>query len=402
MANDLSFTQVATLLTDVVDQATGHKALTPTDLSSFVNVAQTALKVGYDPILNAINQVLSRTIFSTRPYYRKFRGLETSETRWGNHVRKIVWADKDMDTNNQEYMWPVAYNSGQTPPNGDGQSVDQWVIKKPDILQTNFYGANTISDHITLFRDQLDVAFTGPDQYAQFIAGTMLNWTDKREQYIETIARATLVNLMASVIDEDNGQRVIHLLTQYNTLTGLSLTAQTVYNPTNFVPFMRWVYSKIAQLSSLMTERCELFQTKITGKKIMHHTPYRNQKVYLYAPAKYQISMQVLADTFHPSFLTMADNDDVNFWQSSETPDSISITPVYTDTDGTVKTGDAVAQSKVFGVIFDEEAAGYAITNEWSQATTMNASGGYANIWWHCTFKPYNDITEKAIVLLLD
>ena len=81
MANSFSFNQVATILTEIAKQATGVENISVTDTSSFVTVAQKTLSVGYEPIYNAINQVISRTIFSRRPYARKFGGLQFRRQR---------------------------------------------------------------------------------------------------------------------------------------------------------------------------------------------------------------------------------------------------------------------------------------------------------------------------------
>ena len=78
MANDLNFNQLATVLTDITALATGGTVQTPVDSASFVSVANTALLTGYDNLLNAVSQVLTRTIFSVRPYNRRFKGLEVS------------------------------------------------------------------------------------------------------------------------------------------------------------------------------------------------------------------------------------------------------------------------------------------------------------------------------------
>ena len=88
-ANELSFTQLATVLAEITQQATGQAVAAPVDTASFVSVANTALLTGYDNIMNAVSQVLSRTIFSVRPYQRTFKGLEVSPARYGNHIRKL-------------------------------------------------------------------------------------------------------------------------------------------------------------------------------------------------------------------------------------------------------------------------------------------------------------------------
>ena len=94
--NDLSFNQVSAFLNAVQHQVTGVSNPAPADTKDFVAVATTLLKQGYDPILNAVNQVLARTIFSIRPYSAKFRLAEIPETAYGNHTRKLSIADKDI------------------------------------------------------------------------------------------------------------------------------------------------------------------------------------------------------------------------------------------------------------------------------------------------------------------
>lgn len=389
--NDLTFNQLSMVLNSIVQQATGQQTQQVTNTAEFVSVAQTALKTGYDPVLQAISQVLSRTIFSIRPYTRKFGGLMVSNQQFGNIVRKLNIADKDWEEDSRFEL-------------ADQNSVDMYKVNKPSILQTNFYGANVFEKSLTIFKDQLDCAFSSPEEFGRFVSMTMTNASDMIEQAHENLARATLANFIGGKISGDTAS-VIHLLTEYNTITGLKppLTAETVYQPANFKPFMQWVYSRVASLSSLMTERTQKFHINVTGKEISRHTPVNKQKVYLYAPARYQTETMVLADVYHDNFLRMADNETVNFWQSIDKPDEINVQPVYLQADGTLKSDDPpVNQKGIFGVMFDEEAAGYTVVNQWSAPTPFNSKGGYSNIFWHFTDRYWNDFTENGIVLLLD
>ena len=403
MAGEMTFKQAATLLNSIQQQATGQSALTATDIHSFISCATTTLATGYDPVINAINQVLTRTIFSVRPYSRKFKGLEKTESQWGNHVRKLSIADKAISEDDR-YKYPVAYDATKTDPTGNGQSVDQYIIRKPEILQTNFYGANVWEDWYTIFKDQLDSAFTGPDQLASFMGMVSGNMSDKLENIRENVARAALANFIGGVIDEDQTGRVIHLLTEYEAATGITFTtAQEVYQPDNFKPFIQWVYARIAQISDMMTERTELFQTVVNSKHVIRHTPKAMQRAYLYAPARHQMNMMAIADTYHDGILTMPETETVNFWQSAETPDSINMKVARIGTDGSVTAStNAIEQAGIFGVIIDTEAVGIANTQSWSNPTPFNARGGYTNIWMHETQRIYNDHTEKGVVLLLD
>ena len=400
--NDMVVYQASTVLKNLVEQATGQEILKVSTPGEFVSVAQTALKTGYDPILNAMSQMWGRTIFSIRPYTRKFKGMEMSLDRWGNACRKISVAEQPVK-DDERFTYPAGYNATQTPADGNGKSVDMFKMNKPDILQTNFYGQSVYENIYTVFRDNLDVAFTGPDEFMRFNSMVAQNRSDKLEQYRETIARGLLVNYIASILEENSENRIVHLLTEYNTMTGQQLTQENVYQPANFKSFMEYVYSRIANISRMMTERSEMFQTVINGKHVMRHTPPNKQKVYLLSKFMDMFDAMVKANTFHDNYLKYTDYEGVNFWQSIDDIAGIYATATYTKTDGTVATGASPKeQHGIFGVIFDEDALGYAQVNAWNSLTPFNPVGGYWNDVDHVNFKTIQDMTEKGVVLLMD
>lgn len=385
--NAMAFEDAAAILNNIRKQVTGETGITPINETDFISVANTVLQAGYDPVMGAITQMVSRTIFSIRPYNRKFGGIKMDSEQWGAIVRKLAIADQDWETSAQFNLV-------------DGQSIDHYEVKKPNVLQLNFYGANTFAKHVTIFKDQLDNAFSGSSEFGRFMAMVTQNVSDMIEQNHESIARMTIANFVGAKVSQSNS--VIHLLTEYNTETGQSLTATTVYAPANFEPFCKWMFARIATLTSLMTERSEEFQINVTGKAIKRHTPYDMQKVYLYAPIMNQLKARVLSGTFHPEFIDYADVEAVNFWQSIDTPMSLSVTPVYMKADGTYAAASAQSITNLVGVIFDRDALGYTMINETAAVTPLNASGLYWNQFWHETSRWFNDQSEKGIVLLLD
>lgn len=397
--NTLSFTQISTVLNAIHNQATGVTAPAATDTASFVTQANTTLLTGFDTVINAVNQVLSRTIFSTRPYSAKFRGLFVDETSWGNHVRKLSIADREL-IDNDNYKWPVGYDASEDPADGNGESVDPFKIYKPDILQTNFYGADVYEYAYTITRDNMNQAFRGPDELAQFVSMIVENRNSHLEQARENLARMTVSNYIGGIIAENNADRVVKVLTLYNEATGLELTAQSVLQPANYKAFMQWFYSLVATLTARMTERSEMYQTVINGKHIMRHTPYEMQRIYMYAPYRYQAEMMALADTFHDTYLRLGDVETVNYWQGIKAPMTINVTAGYTGANG-APTSAAVNKTNVIGVIMDREAAGCAVTQVWSEVA-QNARGGYRTFWDHATLRCWNDNTEKGIVLLME
>lgn len=388
--NTMNFNQASTVLNAIHAQVTGKTSLAPIDDRDWVSVATKTLAVGTDPVINAITQLVGRTIFSSRPYYRKFAGLQVDNQRWGAITRKLNISDKAFDDDSGFQLV-------------DGQSVDMYKVNKPNILATNFYGSNVFTKDYTIFKDQFMSAFTGPEQFGEFMTMITTNAQNMVEQSKENLARACVGNFIVGKVAASAD--VVHLLTEYNAETGLSpaLDAQTVMQPANFPAFAKWCYARIQKISNMMTERTDLYQIQVTGKEITRHTPKEDQRVYLYAPLLEDVSARVLADTFHDSFIRFTDTEAVNFWQSANTPDTINAQPVYLKTDGTLETG-AAAQtvSPVFGVIFDKEAMGYNVFNEDTNVTPINAKGRYWNVFMNYNIRYWNDFTEKGVVLVLD
>ena len=401
MANTMSFEQVATVLNSIQQQATGQAALTATDTSSFISCANTTLATGMDPVMNAINQVLTRTIFSVRPYSRKFGIVEVPESAYGNHIRKLQIADKPVE-DDAAYKWPAAYDGEEDVPTGDGSSVDPWDIKKADVLQTNFYGKSVFMDHITIFREQLESAFRGPEELGSFLSMVLQNMTDKLEQNRENLARACVANFIGGLIDENDGTRVIKLLTEYNSATGLSLTAQTVMQPANYRSFIQWAFARIMTISEMMTERSLAYQTVVNSKAVMHHTPKADQKMMIWTPASMTAATMAEANTYHDELLRLGAYENVNFWQSIKTPDSIKVKPSRIGSNGSVVTaGSALTQAGIFGLLFDREALGYAVCQQHSDPTPYNPKGMYSNLFFHEQIRLWNDHSEKGVVFLL-
>lgn len=382
-----NFDSVA-ILNSIISQATGKTNIATVN-DNFVSVATTTLGIAPDALLNAISQVISRTIFSIRPYNRKFAGLFVDNMKWGNHVRKINIGDKDWENN-------VSYDLV------DGESIDADIVSKPDILQTNFYGQCVYSKHYTIFRDQLNIALQNEAEFERFYTMLVQNTMDMIEQCHENTARATICNLIGGKVKGDTSN-VIHLVTEYNDVTGLELDSDTVKKPENFVPFYKWAFSRIKTISGLMTERSLQFHINITGHNIMRHTPVQNQRLYLYTPEMNNVESTIFSSVFNEQYLKMMDYEGVNFWQSIKTPMGINTKSRYiTETGVITEDTTYTTTSNILGVLMDEEAAGITTYGERTAVTPYNARGEYTNVWWHFNDRYWNDFTENAVVFLLD
>lgn len=393
MANTLSIDQIGVLIQAVAEQATGRSVMAPTNTKDFVAVAQTALLAGREAVMNAISQLISRTIYARRDDYRGALDiLVMNEQAYGNHVRKISAIDTDFEEDPH-------YNLV------DGQSIDQYTIRKPKAIQTNFYGGQTWMKSLTIFSDQVDTAMSGPDEFEQFMGLMLGNMADQIEQVMEELARLTLANFIAGKHQID-ARNEVHLLTAYNAETGLQLDAQSVKQPANYGPFIQWVYGQIQIYSNRLTERSVLYHQNFTNFNIPRHTNGENQRLVLYSEDVAQINASALPGIFHENDLKFPRRfEPVSYFQSPEagSRNTIEVLPSYTDATGAVvNAGSAITLENVFGVLYDRDAMGCTRIHQRTYRSPFNAKGEYSNVFHHFTTRFWADYTENAITFFMD
>ena len=401
--NSMIVQQASTFLNAVVSQMTDQSGLAAiNDFSDVVSVAEVLLQTGRDPVLNAVSQVWRDTVFAVRDYDLPNSALRMTASRYGNATRKLSPVANTAE-DDPAWDWPATYDAGQTPPLGDGNSIDPWKIKKSKVLQTNFYGSSVYHMVYSVFLSQFDVAFSSAEELVRFNQMNVTERLNDRKRYEEAKSMALQVNFIAGLLDEGNTDRIVHALTEYNALTGLSLTATTVFQPGNLEGFIRWLYSRIKSIVGLMRHSSQKFQTVIGTLPILRHTSPENVRVALYRPFLEMINSMVLSGLYHNDLMTLPTYEAVDFWQSIDTPQGINAKPVYTDTNGNQKIATAaVTNSTVIGLIHDRDALGYAWLNPHTLVSPLNSAGEYYNEDYHARFATLSDNTEKAVLICLD
>lgn len=395
MANSLTPRDVYQLMNQIVSQATGQTTHAVVDTSSFVSVGETLLRTAAENTLNAISTVLADTIFSVRPYRGKLESLRVSQRRWGAQVRKIVNLYSEAEASED---WNTDINATQLQ---DGASVDMYTIKSPKAMQLNFYGTSVLQKHVTMYRDQLALAFSSEQEFIRFIDSVMTEFNNEIELLNENKSRLTLINFMLGI--HDMGLTEIDLVQEYNT-DHLSTYTRDQLLTTYVEDFMKYVAARIKIYSELLTDMSANNHAQITGyNPILRHTPKERQKMIMYNPIFIQAESEVYSGLFNPQYLDIGDFEGVNFWQSQATPTAISGKPniLDTTTGQSATAGAAVGIDYVLGILFDEEACGVMPQFDYSSTTPFNSAGGYYNNFMHWRFNSYVDYTENAVLFVL-
>lgn len=388
--NTMTFEQSAAFLQDLYEQATGQKAIAVTDTGTFTTVGTTLLQMGYDQVTQSLTQLLARSIYSIRPYSQKFKSLNVTEEKWGAVVRKINYIDSDIV--NDDSLSLV-----------DGQSADQWEVRKPKILQTNFYGAHNYSDFVTIYTYQLDAALRDAAEFGRWLAGVLQNIADKLTQIEEAEARSLLINFITSKFKADT-PNAINVLQAYYDETGVTLTPSNMFAQANYPDFVKWLYGYINTLTDMMSERSVKYHMNITGKELMRHTGMNFMKAFMSANVLNKTASEVLATVFNPDKLKMVEFEKVNFWQNMDSPYSVTATPTYLN----VSNGQLITETtpvgvdNVIGCLFDVEALGTCRRLVRTERTPINARMLTYNIWYHFQQATWNDFTENFVLLYAD
>ena len=391
--NSMSFEQAATVLNSLVQQATGNTALTVTSLADYISVGQQLLQTGYDPLNIGISQMVSKTIFAYRPFDGILSSLDRDTNEWGAITRKVSAIQQPVE-NTDVYSLV------------DGQASNMYAVRKPKLWQANFYGYDVWRDRVTVTRQQLKNAVTNPSEMGRLL--DLILGTKSNEMELSRVAfrRATIANMIGALYALSNTAQVRHLLTEYNAATGLSLTAQTVKQPTNYGGFFRWAYAQIAKTSDMLRNPNALYHLNPNAGVILRHTPKEDQRLYIYSGALHDVDAQVLATTFNPDRVDSqlpAVTEAVDFFQSAQSPDEINVVPAYIDATGQ-QPASPTAQNvtNIFALLCDRDAMGVNFYDQSVDVTPYEAAGKYYNYLYHDAHRYYCDVTENAVLFLLD
>lgn len=369
--------QIYDIVNSVSSQAFGSTALTVVDEQGLVALGNTVLSssTNTENFLNVLAQRIGKTIIDDRKYDSMFKGLVKGKLEWGNIVQKIKFGLMTAEAD-ESY--------GLT----DGNSVDQYKVRKPIVKQSLFTSETPWQIHVSIQDAHLAEAFTSAEAMGSFIQGILTAFQNSIETAVENLGRTATCNLIAELMGTS---REIKLVTLYNTAKGLTetnkLTAATArYNE----DFLRFAVAEINKISSK-------FQSMTKGVyndgTVETHTPKGNQFMYVTTDFESLLETQMQYAAFHDGYVKLDKFVEVPFWQSIKTPESINVKKA--------SNGTAVNKSDIVGLLFDDNACGiYQVLNK-TIASPVNAAGLYYNLYYHARDLYFNDLSFNSVVFTL-
>lgn len=392
MANSWSVIDTYALVTEAYQQATGRKDIAVVDTTSFVTVGSklTETQQMKETTLGVISQMVVRTIYNDRVTRRRLDILRADEERWGGVVRKITTLPLDPEQS-ESFNTDIAPNQL-----ADGNSVDMYKIRKPKVIELDFWGQKILKTHITRFLYQLDAAFSSEAEMQRFIRSMMLEFYNDITRINDAKTRLVIVNAIGGIYKMGNA---VDLAAAYNTEYGTNHSRQTLLT-TYLEDFLKFVVSTVKTYSDNMEDSSAMYHANLTGlPDILRETPKSEQRMLMYKPFFTKAEATVMPTIFNPDKLELGAYSTVNFWQDKKSPTEIKVKPTYLDvaTGESVDSTDDVIFDYVLGILYDVEFMGVFPKFEYATTTPLNSNGLYWNEFVHWSFNNWTDYTENAI-----
>ena len=379
----MQVSQIYNLVNTAAQGVQGEITLPTEDLSNLVDVGTSiANALGYDSFYKALVNRIGKMYFVDRPYKGQLPKLFKDAWEFGSIVAKAQVDDMQVTQNDS---WQIV----------NGASYDPWVVNLP-VVSSKFYNKMaTFELDITTAEEQIKQSFTSVDEMNRFLSMIQTMVYNTMEIRIEALAFRALDNLIAVTINDNNSARVIHLLTEYNSIFGTSLTAgQALGN----ADFLRWSSRIMGLLKKRMASRTAVYN--IGGK--LRHTPADRLHVVVLADFAEAQKYGNYAVTYNKEFVELPNYEEVAFWQGIGTSfayaDTSKIDVVAVEDDGTTA---SVSEDNIVAVMFDDYACG--ILQPRKRVTTIyNPKIEAYNDFHKYESRFFNDFQENAVVLLLD
>lgn len=388
----LTAKQIFTIVNEVAKQAMGSTDIAVVDNTGLVALGNTVLGSNdtKNNFINALTDRIGRTIVSFRAYHSHFPDFERDAIEWGNILQKLKIGMPDAETDQ-------SYNLT------NGASVDQYMINKPTVNQLLFSSETPWQTHITIHQKNLKKAFLNAESMGIFISGVFGEVQNRIELAMENLSMDCVNNYIAEILARQTQKptRIIKLISEYKDKTGVDHTT-TPTDALDDEEFLKYVVRRINSLSinfeymsSGIFNHGEVYSSTGDVSVFTRHTPKSEQRMMLFIDLVNALKTNINSKAFNMEQVAVdIPFQTVPFWQSMQTPSGIN---VKTSSNGT-----KITQSLVMGILYDREAMGTFKKDYISSTSPFNSAGLYYNVFYHMITMYYNDLSENAVIFLLE
>lgn len=375
-----------TQLKDIVNSATsevlGKTDVVNDDLSNLVDVGNEIFDS--DNVDNYVKKLIDRigqVIFVNRLYAGGVPSVLMDSWEYGSVVEKI---SADMPEADENDSWNLQ----------DGQTYSQDTFYQPKVSAKFFNSKVTFDVKLSFTTEQVKESFSNVNELNGFISMLETGVKNSMTVKLDGLIMRTINNMTGQILNSTNGLQKVNLLTEYNAVSGQTLTANKALMDKDFLKFASLTIKKY---QARITKMSTLFNA---GGKA-RFTTTDNLHTVLLSDFADSAEVYLLSDTYHNDTVSLPNHETVPYWQGSGKSyafDDISKIDVKIDAGN--KTPKQVTQTGILGVMFDTNALGVSNLNQ-RTTTSYNARAEFYTNYYKMDAGYFNDLNENFVVFYI-
>lgn len=292
--------QIYALVNDAAAEAFGSKAIAVKDTGTLVSLGDVVLSsdTNKEQFYKALTDRIGRTVIAVRDYMPKTRAVKRDEMDWGVIYQKISYKARQAVENPS---WKT-----------DAQSNPFDVEIQTEAVQKLFSVIGTYSYEDSIPDYQLFTAFTNAQAMGAYISGIYTNMRNSLAIAEENLANLAISTNIAGVIAKGKATQKRNLLSEYNGLTGATLTVESCLRN---IDFLKYATREIKTVIDNMTQMSVLYNSE----DIPRHTPNDKAVVEVLGLFASATDTYLQADTYHNDMVKLPNYEKVVYWQGAGT-----------------------------------------------------------------------------------
>lgn len=380
--NNMKVTQLKEIVNSATSEVLGKENVLTEDLTNLVDVGNEIFDT--DNVDNYVKKLIDRigqVIFVNRLYAGGVPSVLMDSWEYGSVVEKI---SADMPEADENDSWNLQ----------NGQTYSQDTFYQPKVSAKFFNSKVTFDVKLSFTTQQVKESFSNVNELNGFISMLETGVKNSMTVKLDGLIMRTINNMTGQILNSANGLQKVNLLTEYNTASGQTLTANKALMDKDFLKFASLTIKKY---QARITKMSTLFNA---GGKA-RFTTTDNLHTVLLSDFADSAEVYLMSDTYHNDTVSLPNHETVPYWQGSGKSyafNDISKIDVKIDTGN--KTPKAVTQTGILGVMFDTNALGVSNLNQ-RTTTSYNARAEFYTNYYKMDAGYFNDLNENFVVFYI-
>lgn len=377
----MKVSQIHDLVNTAISETSGKLPLLKEDLSNVVDVG-TEIFNG-DNVDNYVHKLVDRigyTTFNNRIYQGSAPSILMNSWEYGSVMQKV---DTELPTAEENDSWNLKDKTDYSPN----------IFYQPKVTAKFFNSKVTFDIPLSFTAMQVKESFNNANELNGFISMLQNSVVNAMTLNLDNLIMRTLNNMTANVINANQPNTSVNLLSLYNTAKGTSLKAKDALSDKEFIRFANYTINTFK-------DRISKFSTLFNVGGKQRFTPSTSQHLILLSDFENSSKVYLESDTQHQDLVTVNGFESVPYWQGSgQNYNFEDISKI----DVQIKDGDSskeIVQTGIIGLLFDTNATGVNCSNQ-RVTTNFNPKAEFYTNFTKYDASYYNDLNENYVVFYI-